>query len=199
MTVRIAVLASGRGSNLQALIDHFSLLGNRAPARIDLVASNRAAAPALEKAKAAGIAAESFNGSDDGSDLISLLERHDIHMVVLAGYMKRIPPAVISRWQNRMINVHPGLLPEFGGAGMYGARVHAAVIERKAPLSGVTIHLVDEEFDHGPVIAQWRIPVHPGESPESLAERVLEVEHIVYPRAVEMVATLIDQKLSADL
>jgi formyltetrahydrofolate-dependent phosphoribosylglycinamide formyltransferase len=199
MTVRIAVLASGRGSNLQALIDHFSKLGAAAPATIDLVASNRAAAPALDRARSAGISAESFNSADDGSELIALLDRHSIDLVVLAGYMKHIPPLVISRWNNRMINVHPGLLPEFGGAGMYGARVHAAVIDRKSPVTGVTVHLVDEEFDHGPVVAQWRIPVLPGESAESLAKRVLEVEHIVYPRAVEMVATLIGRKIFANL
>jgi phosphoribosylglycinamide formyltransferase 1 len=199
MTVRIAVLASGRGSNLQALIDHFSKLGEHAPATIDLVASNRSAAPALDRARSAGIAAEAFNSADDGSALIDLLERHSIGLVVLAGYMKHIPAPVISRWNNRMINVHPGLLPEFGGAGMYGARVHTAVIERKAPVTGVTVHLVDEEFDHGPVVAQWKIPVLPGESAESLGERVLEIEHIVYPRAVEMVATLIGRKISANL
>ncbi|HKY96233.1 MAG TPA: phosphoribosylglycinamide formyltransferase [Gemmatimonadaceae bacterium] len=199
MTVRIAVLASGRGSNLKALIDHFSKLGEHAPAAIELVASNRPGAPALDRARAAGIAAESFNAGDDGSALIEILERHAIDLVVLAGYMKHIPAPVISRWNNRMINVHPGLLPEFGGAGMYGARVHTAVIERKAPATGVTVHLVDEEFDHGPIVAQWKIPVLPGESAESLAERVLEVEHIVYPRAVEMVATLIGRKIFANL
>jgi formyltetrahydrofolate-dependent phosphoribosylglycinamide formyltransferase len=199
MTVRIAVLASGRGSNLQALIDHFSKLGEHAPARIELVASNRPGAPALDRARAAGTAAESFNSADDGAALIELLERHSIDLVVLAGYMKHIPAPVIARWNNRMINVHPGLLPEFGGAGMYGARVHTAVIERNAPATGVTVHLVDEEFDHGPIVAQWKIPVLPGESAESLAERVLEVEHIVYPRAVEMVATLIGRKIFANL
>ena len=199
MTVRIAVLASGRGSNLQALIDHFRKLGEHSPATIELVASNRPAAPALDRARSAGISAESFNSADDGSALIELLERHSIDLVVLAGYMKHIPAPVISRWNYRMINVHPGLLPEFGGAGMYGARVHAAVIERNAPVTGVTVHLVDEEFDHGPVVAQWKIPVLNGESAESLAERVLEVEHIVYPLAVEMVATLIERKNFANL
>jgi formyltetrahydrofolate-dependent phosphoribosylglycinamide formyltransferase len=199
MTVRIAVLASGRGSNLQALIDHFSRLGEDSPATIELVASNRAAAPALDRARSARITAESFDSGDDGSALIALLERHSIDLIVLAGYMKHVPPSVIARWNNRMINVHPGLLPEFGGAGMYGARVHKAVIDRNAPVTGVTVHLVDEEFDHGPVVAQWRIPVLPGESAESLADRVLEVEHIVYPRTVEMVATLIGRKFSADL
>ena len=199
MTVRIAVLASGRGSNLQALIDHFSKLGADTPAAIEVVASNRPTAPALERARSAGIPAESFTSADNGSALIELLERYSTDLVVLAGYMKHIPPPVIARWNNRMINVHPGLLPEFGGAGMYGARVHAAVIDRKAPVTGVTVHMVDEEFDHGPVVAQWKIPVLPGESAESLAERVLEVEHIVYPRAVEIVATLIGRKLSADL
>lgn len=198
MTVRIAVLASGRGSNLQALIDHFARLGESSPATIALVASNRSSAPALERGRARGISAEYFDTNDDGSALAELLERYEIELVVLAGYMKHVPPLVISRWQGRMLNVHPGLLPEFGGAGMYGARVHAAVIERGSRVTGVSVHLVDEEFDHGPVIAQWRIAVRPDDTAESLAARVLEVEHIVYPRAVEMVATLMSRKIFAD-
>lgn len=198
MTVRVAVLASGRGTNLQALIDHFSLMGDRSSARIELVASNKAEAPALERARNASIAAEAFSPNDDGSQLLQLFARHRIDLVVLAGYMKRIPPSVVREYHGRIVNVHPGLLPEFGGAGMYGARVHQAVLASGARTTGVTVHLVDDEFDHGPVITQWRVKVMEDDTPETLAARVLEVEHAIYPRAVEMIASLNERKLFAD-
>ena len=198
MTLRIAVLASGRGTNLQALIDHFSSLGENSPGRIELVASNKAGAMALERARNARIQAETFDASDDGRALLDVLEKHGIEMVVLAGYMKRIPPAVVRRFHARMVNIHPGLLPEFGGAGMYGAKVHEAVIASGAHTTGVTVHFVDDEFDHGPVIAQWRIKVNDTDTAETLAARVLEVEHAIYPRAVEMIASLNQRKLFAD-
>ena len=198
MTVRVAVLASGKGTNLQALIDHFSLLGAHSPARIELVASNRPNALALDRAGNASIAAESFNAGDDGCELLELLTRYNIELVVLAGYMKRIPSSVVRQFHGRIVNVHPGLLPEFGGAGMYGARVHQAVLASGARTTGVTVHLVDDEFDHGPVVAQWRVKVNDDDTPESLAARVLLVEHAIYPRAVEMIAVLTQQKLFAD-
>jgi len=187
MTSRLAVLASGRGSNLQAIIDHFD--GLRL-ASVVLVASNRADAPALAKAKAASIDSAHFNAADDGTELLALLRQHRIDLVILAGYLKRIPSSVIQEFAGRIINVHPALLPEFGGEGMYGARVHEAVLAAKAKQTGVTVHLVDDDYDRGPIVAQWIVPVLPGDDASSLAARVLEVEHIVYPRAVEMVAAL---------
>jgi formyltetrahydrofolate-dependent phosphoribosylglycinamide formyltransferase len=198
MTVRIGVLASGRGTNLQALIDHFSSLGERAPGCISLVASNKPNAQALDRARTASIDAEVFDANDDGAALLSMLAAHRIDLVVLAGYMKRVPPSVVKEFQGRIVNVHPGLLPEFGGAGMYGARVHQAVLSSGARTTGVTVHLVDDELDHGPVVAQWRIKVNDNDTPESLAARVLEVEHAIYPRAVEMIAALNDRKIFAD-
>jgi phosphoribosylglycinamide formyltransferase 1 len=198
MTVRIGVLASGRGTNLQALIDRIAALGDASPMEIALVASNRADAPALERARAESIPAAVFNAGDDGTEMINLLLSHDVHLVVLAGYLKRIPPSVVREFHGRIVNVHPGLLPEFGGAGMYGAKVHQAVISSGAKMTGVTVHLVDDEFDHGPVVAQWKVPVLDNDTPESLASRVLEVEHLVFPRAVEMIAALNDRNIFAD-
>jgi folate-dependent phosphoribosylglycinamide formyltransferase PurN len=110
--------------------------------------------------------------------------------MLLAGYLKRIPSKVIREYSGRMINIHPALLPAFGGEGMYGAHVHQAVIASGAKESGVTVHLVDDEYDRGPIVAQWRIPVEPSDTAERLAARVLNVEHVVFPRAVEMVAIL---------
>lgn len=196
--VSIAVLASGSGTNLQAIIDFNARLGASANGSISLVASNRASAAALQRAKAAGIRAEVFDASDDGTALLALLQRNFVDLVVLAGYLKHLPSKVTSAYHSRIINIHPGLLPESGGAGMYGSRVHAAVLAAGAPSTGVTVHFVDEEFDHGPTIAQWRIPVRDDDTAESLAARVLEVEHRVYPAVVEMVASLNDKKFFAD-
>jgi len=190
MPSRLAVLASGRGSNLQAIIDHFDDLGRERVAKVALVASNRADAPALIRAATASIDIAHFSSSDDGTELLQLLRKFRIDLVVLAGYIKRIPSSVIRAFAGRIINVHPALLPAFGGEGMYGARVHEAVLAAKAGETGVTVHLVDDEYDRGPIVAQWRVPVKAGDTPDSLAARVLQVEHIVYPRVVEMVAAL---------
>lgn len=198
MAVRIAVLASGGGTNLQALIDFLAARGELAAGEVVLVAANREQAEALGRARAAAIPAAAFGADDDGSALLALLREHAIDLVVLAGYLKRIPPAVTRAFHGRIINIHPGLLPDFGGAGMYGSKVHTAVIESGARSTGVTAHFVDDEFDHGPVIAQWRVAVKDGDTAESLAQRVLEVEHLVYPRVVDMVAALNGRDFFAD-
>ncbi|MGI8400571.1 MAG: phosphoribosylglycinamide formyltransferase [Gemmatimonadaceae bacterium] len=190
MPSRLAVLASGRGSNLQAIVDHFDNLARERVAKVVLVASNRTDSPALIRAATASIDIASFNAADEGTELLELLRKHRIDLVVLAGYLKRIPSKVIREYAGRMMNIHPALLPAFGGEGMYGARVHQAVVASGATETGVTVHLVDDEYDRGPIIAQWRIPVQPSETADALAARVLTVEHVVYPRAVEMVAIL---------
>jgi phosphoribosylglycinamide formyltransferase-1 len=195
MPSRLAVLASGRGSNLQAIIEHFDNLARERIAKVVHVASNRADSPALVRAATASIDIASFDSTDDGSQLLVLLRKFRIDLVVLAGYLKRIPPNVIREFSGRIINIHPALLPAFGGEGMYGARVHEAVIESGAKETGVSVHLVDDDYDRGPVIAQWRVPVEESDTVDSLAARVLSVEHIVYPRVVEMVAIL--QQLEA--
>src|SRR4030088_2322806 len=190
MPSRLAVLASGRGSNLQAIIEHFDNLSRERIAKVVLVASNRADSPALIRAATASIDIASFAAGDDGSELLALLRTFRIDLVVLAGYLKRIPPKVTREYAGRIINIHPALLPAFGGEGMYGARVHEAVITSGAKESGVTVHLVDDEYDRGAIVAQWRVPVDESDTAESLAARVLNVEHAVYPRAVEMVGIL---------
>ncbi|HJQ53836.1 MAG TPA: phosphoribosylglycinamide formyltransferase [Gemmatimonadaceae bacterium] len=195
MTSRLAVLASGRGSNLQAIIEHFDNLARERIAKVVLVASNRADSPALVRAATASIDIASFDAADDGSALLELLRKFRVDLVVLAGYLKRIPPAVVREYSGRIINIHPALLPAFGGGGMYGARVHEAVIASGAEESGVTVHLVDDDYDRGPIVARWRVPVERSDTAESLAARVLTVEHIVYPRVIEMVAIL--QQLEA--
>ena len=177
--VRVAVLVSGGGTNLQALLD---TLQHSPDARVARVISNRPGAGALERARRAGVPATVLRDPANGAELLDALG--DAQLVVLAGYLKLVPRAVVSHFRGRMINIHPALLPDFGGPGMYGHHVHATVLASGARESGVTVHFVDEEFDRGPIIAQEKVPVQPDDTPETLAARVLEAEHRVLPRVV---------------
>ena len=193
MHARVAVLASGGGSNLQALIDRFNGGGSEA-ARVELVVGSRAGIGALERAARAGVPALALDARALGADafrdaLADALETHRIDLVVLAGWLQLVPLKVVKRYHGRMVNVHPALLPAFGGKGMYGRRVHQAVIAAGVRVSGATVHLVDERYDEGAIIAQWPVPVLPGDTPESLAARVLAVEHRILPLAVEALAS----------
>jgi formyltetrahydrofolate-dependent phosphoribosylglycinamide formyltransferase len=187
---RIAVLASGGGSNFQALVDHFRALGAQRAGDIVLVASDRADAGALERATRAGIptAVLPSRRQLDAMPMDELFALHDIDLVALAGYMQFVPHEVTRRFTGRMLNVHPALLPAFGGPGMYGARVHRAVLAAGATTSGPTVHFVDDEYDHGTVIAQWPVPVRLDDDEHTLAARVLRAEHLLYPRVIQAVA-----------
>jgi phosphoribosylglycinamide formyltransferase-1 len=185
MTMRVAVAVSGRGSNLEALL---RALGPDAPAQVVLVLSNRPDAGALDRARAHGVPAAVLPDPADADDWLARLEGHRVDLVVLAGYLKLVPAPVIARYRNRILNVHPALLPAFGGRGMYGHHVHEAVLRSGARESGATVHLVDEAYDRGAVLAQGRVPVLPGDTPERLAERVLEVEHRLLPAVVRAAA-----------
>jgi len=181
--LRVAVLVSGHGSNLQALLDAFR--EPSAPATIALVISNKAGAGALDRARRASVPTATI--AEDGQDaatLLALLARHGVGLVVLAGYLKKVPAEVVAAFRGRMLNVHPALLPCFGGVGMYGRRVHEAVLASGARISGVTVHVVDEQYDHGRILAQWPVPVRPGDTAETLAARVLEAEHRLLPAVV---------------
>jgi phosphoribosylglycinamide formyltransferase 1 len=181
------VLASGGGSNLQALMAHLDALGDRRAGDVALVASDRPGAPAL--ARAGDRAAHRvLDERTRGPAMLDLLREHGIEIVVLAGYLRFVPNEVTRAYRGAIVNVHPALLPAFGGAGMYGERVHAAVIASGAKVSGATVHFVDEQYDHGPIIAQWPVPVFAGDTPASLGQRVLQVEHALYPRVVDALA-----------
>ena len=185
---RIAVLASGRGSNLAALHAYLSRT-EPAAAEITLVASDHRDAGALALAREAGIDAVPLDRlRDDGPAMLALLHERGIALVVLAGYLRLVPEAVVRAFRGAIVNVHPALLPAFGGTGMYGSRVHRAVLERGMRVTGATVHFVDEVYDRGAVIAQWPVPVRDGDTPDSLAARVLRVEHLLLPRAVDAVA-----------
>jgi phosphoribosylglycinamide formyltransferase 1 len=180
---RVAVLISGRGSNLQNLID-----AQDASYRIILVISNVEGAGGLDKARAAGIATaaishagktrESFDGEMDAA-----LRTAGAELVVLAGFMRILSDGFVRGWEGRLINIHPSLLPAFKGT-----RVHERVIEAREALSGASVHFVVPELDAGPVIAQATVPVHPSDTPQILADRVLEVEHRLYPEALKLLA-----------
>lgn len=189
MSTRLAVLASGRGSNLRALHEFLMRSERSHIARVALVLSDHAEAGALAYARTRDIAAVAIDGGTLGGDrLLAQLRSHRIDIVVLAGYMRLVPEVVVHAYRGRIVNVHPALLPAFGGRGMYGSRVHAAVIAAGARVSGATVHFVDERYDHGAVIAQWPVPVLSGDTPQALAERVLRVEHALYPPAILAVA-----------
>lgn len=187
---RIAVLASGGGSNLQALLDHYASLGDGRSGDVVLVASDRPDAGAFTRARNAGITVATLRSrwSPDGADIGTLLAEHRIDLVVLAGYLQLIPPEIVQRFPRRIVNVHPAPIPEFGGPGMYGARVHRAVLAAGATITGPTVHFVDEQYDHGATIAHVPVPVLPGDDERTLAARVLAAEHELYPLEIDRLA-----------
>lgn len=187
--LNIAVFASGRGSNFDAL--YTAIAERKMDARIVALISNNSGAGALEKARSLSIPSYHISRKQFDDDaafahrLIDALRGHETHLIVLAGYMKRIDAAIIREFDRRIINIHPALLPKFGGAGMFGMHVHEAVIAAGEKESGATVHHVTDEYDEGTIIAQERVPVFVGDTPESLAQRVLTAEHRLLPSVVE--------------
>ncbi len=192
MSLRLAILVSGhgRGSNMQALID--GCRNGAIPARVGLVIGVRQDTPALERARSQGVPArvvspKGLSTDAYGEALLAALTQAHIDIVCLAGYMRLLPQAVIDAYRGRVLNIHPALLPLFGGKGMYGEHVHQAVLNSGMKVSGCTVHLVDEEYDHGAILVQRCVPVQPDDTPSSLAARVLEQEHIAYVEAAALV------------
>ncbi len=187
-----AVFASGGGSNFQALIDKKD--EGKLHVNFAVLIGNNSKAKAFERARnhsipTLHIAPGHFEDENEYTEkLLSELESRNIDLIVLAGYMKMIPRAMIQKYHNRIINIHPALLPSFGGVGMYGKRVHQAVLDYGAKVSGITVHFVDEEYDRGPIILQETAEVLDDDTAETLAERVLKIEHANYWRAVEAFA-----------
>jgi phosphoribosylglycinamide formyltransferase-1 len=185
---RVAVLISGRGSNMAALID---AAGDKDyPAEIALVIANRPDAGGLVTARAAGIATEVIDHTEFGKDRVAFdaamqaaLERNKIEIVCLAGFMRLLSPGFVSLWQERMLNIHPALLPAFKGLD-----THRRAIDAGAKLHGATVHFVTPEMDAGPIIMQGAVRVRDGDTEDALAGRVLEVEHRIYPEALKLVA-----------
>lgn len=191
---RLGILLSGkgRGSNMLALID--ATRDGRIPGQAALVISTSPGAPALERAKAEGVPTRLLSAADFPTSealdeaLADAFEAAQVDLICLAGYMRLLSPAFLQRFEGRIMNIHPGLLPAFGGQGFYGRRVHEAVLAAGAKVTGATVHFVDEEYDHGPIILQRVVPVEDDDTAETLAARVLSAEHAAYPEAVRLFA-----------
>jgi phosphoribosylglycinamide formyltransferase-1 len=182
--VRIAVLVSGGGTNLQALID--SCQRGAVNGEIAVVISDRENAYALERARNHGIKAVYIDRRQEAGRLMEELRKHDIELVVLAGYLTILDISVVKAYEGRIINIHPSLIPAFCGKGFYGEKVHKAAIEYGVKVSGATVHFVDEGTDSGPIILQEPVRVLEGDTAELLAARVLEVEHRLLTEAVRL-------------
>lgn len=179
----IAIFASGNGTNAEKIISYFQ---SSPVARVTLLLSDNPSAPALEKANNLGVDAFTFFADDlaDGS-VLNILEMSAIDYVVLAGFLKLIPNNITARYKNRILNIHPSLLPKFGGKGMYGDNVHKAVIKAGEKESGITIHHVDMDYDSGSIVFQKTVTIAENETPESLAEKIHELEYKYYPEIIE--------------
>lgn len=192
--LKLAVLVSGGGTNLQALIDQIEL-GKIQNVSIEVVISNHRNAYALERAAQHGIAAEAVvrkdfdNKSDFDEALLKLIDRYEVDLVVLAGCLLIIPEIIVKGYKNRIINIHPSLIPAFCGGGYYGLKVHEAVLERGVKVTGATVHFVDEGTDTGPIILQKPVYVEDDDTPETLQRRVMEqAEWIILPEAVRLIS-----------
>lgn len=190
--LNLAILISGGGSNLQAIID--ACAQEDYPATIQVVISNVPDAYGLERAKKAGIPAIVINHKDYKSreefedDLQKALEQYPVDLICLAGFMRILTGHFVEKWPSRIINTHPALLPNYGGAGMYGPHVHQAVLDAGEEKSGCSIHYVIPEVDQGPVIIQRSVPVLPGDTVDLLAQRIISEEHIAYVEAIRQIA-----------
>jgi phosphoribosylglycinamide formyltransferase-1 len=189
--MNIGFLASHGGSNMQAIID--ACKSGKLQATPAVVISNNSDSGAIARAKTEGVPYYYLSGKTHSGPgeldeaILDTFLRHAVDIVVLAGYMKKLGPKTLSHFRGRIVNVHPALLPKFGGEGMYGIHVHEAVIAAKEKESGVTIHFVDEQYDTGSILAQTRVPVKPDDTPETLAARVLEQEHILYAETLQRI------------
>jgi phosphoribosylglycinamide formyltransferase-1 len=187
---RVAVLASGRGSNFKKILE--KVKENYIPADIVLLITNNAKAGALAIAASSSIPAKviipgEFDDSNAFNDaILQALIDAKVDYIILAGYLKLIGPQIVDRYKNKILNIHPALLPSFGGKGMYGHHVHQAVYDCGAKVSGVTVHLVNNEYDLGPIVMQRAVPIDDVKSPDEIASRVLKIEHKIYPEAVKL-------------
>ncbi|MCY3594432.1 MAG: phosphoribosylglycinamide formyltransferase [Bacteroidetes bacterium] len=188
MGLRVAVFASGGGSNFQALVERARRY------RVVLLVCNRPQAGVLDRAKELGIPSHILSPRIFGSEtsyvdaVLDLLHKENVDLIALAGYLSKVPSRIIGAFRGRILNIHPALLPRFGGKGFYGSRVHKAVLEAKEAFSGATVHFVDEEYDTGPILLQKKIPVYADDTADSLAARVLSVEHRLFPEAIHLIA-----------
>jgi len=181
---KIVIFASGSGTNAQNIIEYFNKSVEK---KVTRVFSNKPDAGVLEKARRLGVPPKVFNRSDlyESNRLLEWLGEEQPDMIVLAGFLWLVPSEIIQEYRNRIINIHPALLPKYGGKGMYGMHVHQAVLEHGEKESGITIHYVNEAYDAGDIIFQTTCAIDPGETPESLAQKVHKLEYQHYPRIID--------------
>ena len=191
--LQLGFLASHRGTNLQAILDACET--GRLQARPRVVISNNSDSGALQRARKMGVPAahlSTYTHPEPGAldeAILAILQAYGVEVVCLAGYMKRLGPRTLAAYRGRVLNIHPSLLPKFGGQGFYGEVVHRAVLAAGVRETGATVHLVDEEYDHGQVLDQVQVPVEPGDSVETLSARVLQQEHRLYVRTLQRIAS----------
>jgi phosphoribosylglycinamide formyltransferase-1 len=189
--LKLGFLASKNGSSLRAVVT--AIAAGELVADALLAVSNNRTAGALEFAQAHGIRIEviATQADPEAADarLAEVMSEAGVELIVLSGYLRRLGPVTLGRYRNRIINIHPGPIPAFGGEGMYGRRVHEAVIAAAVPESGITIHLVDEEYDHGPVLGRWPVPLDPGETADSLEAKVTALEPKLFVETLKRVAS----------
>ncbi len=191
MKMNIAFLASYNGSNMQAIVN--ACKSGKLQAKPAVIISNNSKSGALLRARQEGIPCYHISRkthpapNDLDQAILNVLITHEVDIVVLAGYMKKLGPMTLKRFSGSVLNTHPALLPKFGGKGMFGRHVHEAVIAAGETETGVTIHIVDHNYDTGPIIAQTRVPVLPEDTPETLTDRVLEQEHTLFPETLQKI------------
>ena len=191
--LQLGFLASHRGTNMQAILD--ACKTGRLQARPRVVISNNSDSRVLQRARKAGVPSahlSTYTHPEPGAldrAILALLQEYGVEVVCLAGYMKRLGPRTLAAYRGRVLNIHPSLLPKFGGQGFYGEVVHRAVLAAGERETGATVHLVDEEYDQGPVLDQIQVPVEPDDSVETLSARVLQQEHRLYVRTLQRIAS----------
>lgn len=181
--MNIALFCSGSGSNAENIVRYFS---KHRSVRFPLIVSNKAFAFVHERAKTLGIPSFTFSRADfeEGAKILSLLHEHKITHLVLAGFLVKISPPLLQAYPDRIVNIHPALLPKYGGKGMYGLHVHQAVVDHKETETGITIHLVNEQYDEGAIVFQKSCPILPSDTPEQVAEKVHALEYEYYPTVI---------------
>lgn len=186
MNNKIALFASGSGSNAENIVRYFS---TKSGFEFPLIVSNKSDAYVHERASKLGIPSFTFSKDEfeKGTNILSLLNKYKINCIVLAGFLLKIHPPLLQAFPNKIINIHPALLPKFGGKGMYGHHVHQAVVDAKETVSGITIHYVNENYDEGNIIFQATCPVLPDDTADMVAEKVHALEYEHFPRVIEMV------------
>lgn len=187
--IKIALFASGNGSNADRIMDYFQ---NHLEIKVEILLSNNPEAFALQRARSYDVTTKSFNRRTfyETDEIVDFLKQLDISFIALAGFLWLVPDSMVAAYPNRIVNIHPALLPKYGGKGMYGIHVHQAVYDNRESESGITIHYVNNEYDRGTIIHQRKCSIEPEDQPEDIAKKVLVLEHSDYPKVIENIVRI---------